>query len=72
MLRPLMEYPVIPADTARVATAIFPEGNLIMRIRDALGALFQTADCAPLCPALGQPALAPARRAPAPDHPRRV
>ena len=63
MLRPLMEYPVIPADTARVATAIFPEGNRLMRIRATLGPLFQTADFAPLFPALGQPALAPARLA---------
>ena len=55
--------PSIPADTSRVAMAIFPEGHLMMRRREALGPLFQTADCAPLCPALGQPALAPARRA---------
>jgi transposase len=34
-----------------------------MRIRDALGPLFQTADFAPLFPALGQPALDPARLA---------
>ena len=63
MWRPLMEYPVIPADTARVATAIFPEGNRLMRIRDTLGPLFQTADFAPLFPALGRPALDPARLA---------
>ena len=63
MLRTPVENPLIPADTSRVATAIFPEGNLIMRIRDTLGALFETADFAPLCPALGQPALDPARLA---------
>jgi transposase len=34
-----------------------------MRIRDALGAVFQTADFAPLFPTLGQPALDPARLA---------
>ena len=34
-----------------------------MRIRDTLGALFQTADFAPRGPALGQPALDPARLA---------
>ena len=61
MLRlPIANAP-IPAETARVAKAIFPEGNGIMRIRDALGAIFQTADFAPLFPALGQPALDPAR-----------
>jgi hypothetical protein len=58
-----VENPSIPADTSRVAMAIVPEGNLIMRIRDALGPLFQTADFAPLFPALGQPALDPARLA---------
>ena len=63
MLRTPMEHPVIPADTSRVATAIFPEGNRLMRIRDTLGPLFQTADFAPLFPTLGQPALDPARLA---------
>ena len=63
MLPTLVENPSIPADTSRVAMAIFPEGNRLMRIRDALGPLFQTADFAPLFPALGQPALDPARLA---------
>ena len=63
MLPTPVENPAIPTDTSRVATAIFLEGNLIMRIRDALGALFQTADFAHLFPALGQPALDPARLA---------
>lgn len=63
MLRTPVENPLIPADTSRVATALFPEGNRILRLRDTLGALFQTADFAPLCPALGQPALDPARLA---------
>ena len=63
MLPTPVENPAIPTDTFRVATAIFPEGNRIMRLRDALGALFQTADFAPLFPALGQPALDPARLA---------
>ena len=63
MLRTPVENPLIPADTSRVAMAIFPEGNRIMRIRDTLGPLFQTADFAPLFPTLGQPALDPARLA---------
>lgn len=63
MLRPPAEIPPIPADTHRVATTVFPDGNLIMRIRDALGPLFQTADFAHLFPTLGQPALDPARLA---------
>lgn len=60
MLRLPLTSPPIPAETARVAKAIFPEGNGIMRIRDALGAVFQSADFAPLFPPLGQPALDPA------------
>jgi transposase len=63
MLRTPVESPPIPADTSRVATAIFPEGHRLMRIRDALGSLFQTTDFAHLFPALGQPALDPARLA---------
>ena len=52
--------PAIPTDTYRVATAIFPEGHRMMRIRDTLGPLFQSTDFAQLFPALGQPALDPA------------
>ena len=63
MLRTPVEHPLIPADTSRVATALFPEGNRILRLRNTLGALFQPADFAPLFPALGQPALDPARLA---------
>jgi hypothetical protein len=40
MLRSSAEVAAIPAETYRVATAIFPEGNLIMRIREAVGPLF--------------------------------
>jgi len=63
MLRNSAEVAAIPAETYRVATAIFPEGNLIMRIRDAVGPLFQTDDFASLFPRLGQPALDPAELA---------
>jgi transposase len=63
MLRSSAEVAAIPAETYRVATAIFPEGNLIMRIREAVGPLFQTDDFALLFPRLGQPALDPARLA---------
>jgi transposase len=63
MLQTPVEQAAIPADTVRVATAIFPEGNRLMRIRDTLGPLFQSADFAHLFPALGQPALDPARLA---------
>ncbi len=63
MLRIPAEVTSIPADTYRVATAVFPEGTLIMRIREALGPVFETADFASLFPRLGQPALDPARLA---------
>ena len=63
MWRTPAENPLIPADTSRVAMAIFPAGNRIMRIRDTLGPLCQTADFAPLFPTLGQPARDPARLA---------
>jgi transposase len=63
MLRSSAEVTAIPAETYRVATAIFPEGNLIMRIREAVGPLFQTDDFALLFPRRGQPALDPARLA---------
>jgi transposase len=50
----------IPAETYRVATALFPEGHRSMRIREAVGPLFQTDDFALLFPRRGQPALDPA------------
>lgn len=60
MLPTPVANPTIPTDTYRIATAILPEGNRIMRIRDTLGPLFQSTDFAHLFPALGQPALDPA------------
>jgi len=63
MLRLPAEVASIPADTYHVARAVFPEGNLLMQIREALGPLFEAADFAPLFPRLGQPALDPARLA---------
>jgi transposase len=63
MLRLSAEVASIPAETYRVARAVFPEGNLLMRIREVLGPLFETADFASLFPRLGQPALDPARLA---------
>ncbi len=45
----------IPTETARVAHAIFPEGNLIMRLHDELGELFHDHDFADLFPIEGHP-----------------
>jgi transposase len=61
-LRPQVVY-LVPEETARVAYAIFPKGNLVMRMYDELGMLFADRDFADLFPTQGQPAAAPARLA---------
>jgi transposase len=61
-LQPRESYP-IPEETARVARAIFPKGNLVMRLYDELGMLVQDQAFADLFPIQGQPAEAPARLA---------
>jgi transposase len=53
----------IPAETARVARAACPKGTLAMRLRDALGELYQDQDFVALYPPEGQPAYAPWRLA---------
>ena len=53
----------VPEETARIARAIFPAGNLVMRMYDELGMLVGDADFADLFPSQGQPAEAPARLA---------
>lgn len=61
----LRPYPVepVPEDTARVARAAFPHGNLYVTLRDTLGPIFSDADFAALFPPCGQPALSPWRLA---------
>ena len=59
-LRP-QPVPPIPTETARVARAAFPKGNLYMLLRDELGALAADEEFAPLFPTRGQPAEAPWR-----------
>ena len=61
-LQPQENYP-ITAETARVARAIFPTGNLVMRLYDELGMLFHDRDFTDLFPVQGQPAEAPTRLA---------
>ncbi len=56
------DYP-IPDDTARVAHAAFPKGNLYLQLRDRFGMLYQNHQFAHLFAHDGQPALAPARLA---------
>lgn len=55
--------PDIPAETRRVARAIFLKGNSYMKMREALGTLYRDQDFADLFPPDGQPALAPWRLA---------
>ena len=59
----LQETYQVPEETARVARAVFPKGNLVMRIHDELGLLFHDHDFADLFPLRGQPAEAPSRLA---------
>ena len=61
-LRPQAAY-LVPEATARVAHAIFPKGNLVMRMDDELGMLFADRDFADRFPIHGQPAAAPGRLA---------
>ena len=61
-LQPQVLY-LVPEETARVARAIFPTGNLVMRMYDELGMLFHDLDFADLFPPQGQPAEAPTRLA---------
>jgi transposase len=53
----------IPAGTAQVARAAFPNGCLAIRIREALGELFEDAQFAGLFATRGRPAVSPARLA---------
>ena len=53
----------VPKETARVAKAAFPKGNLYLTLRDKLGTIFRDEDFADLFPKDGQPALPPWRLA---------
>ena len=53
----------VPEETARIAQAAFPTGNLYMCLRDEMGTLFEDALFADIFPARGQPAEAPWRLA---------
>jgi transposase len=57
------EIPPVPEGTVRVAQAAFPRGNVYMRMRDELGAIYDDHLFAPLFPARGQPAASPWRLA---------
>ncbi len=53
----------IPEMTAKVAQAAFPKGNIVMKIRDTLGTIFEDKQFVGMYPRLGQPAESPARLA---------
>ena len=53
-----LPIPPVPEETARVAQAAFPRGNVFMQVRDALGTIYTDAAFADLFPTHGQPAFA--------------
>jgi len=61
-LRP-QTVPSVPEETARIARAAFPKGNLYMQIRDEIGILLTDADFADLFPSRGKSAYPPWRLA---------
>src|SRR5579862_5535108 len=61
-LRPQALEP-IPEQTAQIAHAAFPKGNVYMTLRDQLGTLFEDTQFADLFPSRGQPAETPWRLA---------
>jgi transposase len=61
-LKPRPIQPV-PDETARVARAAFPKGNVYLKLRDQLGTIFSDEDFAPLFPKDGQPTYSPWRLA---------
>jgi transposase len=61
-LQPQSEFS-IPEETVRVARAAFPRGNLYLKMRDALGPIYQDQAFAHLFPHNGRPVEAPWRLA---------
>jgi len=49
----------VPAETARVARAVFPKGNVYLTLRDQLGSLVDDTHYAALFAPRGRPALSP-------------
>src|SRR5215203_3442307 len=54
---------LVPEDTARVARAAFPKGNLYMQMRDVLGSIYDDEDFSELFEVRGRPAITPWRLA---------
>ena len=62
LLRPQAEY-CVPVETARVAIAVFANGNIYLTLADSLGAYLWEQDFAHLFAQRGQPAVSPFRLA---------
>ena len=63
MSLPAQQPNALPEETVRVARAIYPDGNPVMRLRDALHLEVIDSDFSDLFPLRGQPAESPARLA---------
>ena len=50
------EISPVPEETARIAHAAYPKGNVYMRMRDVLGTIYEDTLFAHLFPNNGQPA----------------
>lgn len=53
----------VPEETARIARAAYPKGNIYLKLRDVLGTIYEDEQFADLFPQRGQPAEAPWRLA---------
>jgi transposase len=58
-----MPIPPVPPDTAQVARAAFPKGNIYMKLRERVGTIIHGDDFAPLFAKEGAPGLPPWRLA---------
>lgn len=63
MIVPNQDLIPVPGETARVARAAFPKGNVYMTMRDELGGMYSDSEFAPLFSTRGRPAEAPGRLA---------
>lgn len=57
------KIPPVPEETARIARAAFPKGNLYMKMRDELGTIYNDENFSHVYPQRGQPAEPPWRLA---------
>lgn len=62
MLIPIFDHE-IPELTAEIAYGAFPKGNVVMKIRDTLGPIFEDEQFSEMYPTIGQPAASPTRLA---------